>query len=107
MSRKGLLTNEIFHSLKERKIIFEGEALPTYDFSFNEFTEHIECAFWGFVPSHGTHQADSLLIMEEEMAPATPGSFYNPVTGRESIFLGPKKSNTLINTEGGERNNVK
>jgi hypothetical protein len=86
MKTKDLLTAEIFHSLKERKNLFTEGGLSQPENTFPKFINSIEVAFWGFVPSRGTLQQDFLLYTEEKEASCTPGSFYNPVTERFSLW---------------------
>jgi hypothetical protein len=91
MSRKGILTYNVFHFLKERKNILQENLLPAHPATPEEYLECIEFLFWGFVPSHGTRQDDSFLIMEEEVASSTPGPYgYNPVSGK-FFLLGSMK----------------
>jgi hypothetical protein len=93
MSRKGILTYNVFHFLKERKKIMQENLLPTHSITPNEFLENIEIFFWGFVPSHGTRQDDSFLIVEEEVASSTPGPYgFNPVS-EKYFLLGSMKPN--------------
>jgi len=92
MSRKGILTYNVFHFLKERKKILQENLLPTHECTPQEVLEYIEMFFWGFVPSQGTRQDDTFLILEEKVASPTPGMVYNPIC-EKWILLGSKKTN--------------
>lgn len=107
MSSKGRISNNIFHFLKERKNMWEESSLPTQVNNHTEiWLEIAEFLFWGFVPSHGTHQADLFLITEEEVASTTPGCLYNPVS-EKFLVQGPSMSRLWENIpEGKRRNNV-
>lgn len=106
MKTKDLLTAEIFLSLKDKKNIFTEGGLSSHEVTFLEFIESIETVFWGFVPSQGTRQQSFPLYTEEEEAPCTPGSFYNPVTEKFSLWGSMRSGSTVITGRRQEEYNV-
>jgi hypothetical protein len=105
MSRKGQISNNIFHFLKERKFILEDSGLPTQEITSEDVLNLVDLLFWSFIPSHGNLQRVSFLILEEEVATRTPGMIYNPITGKW-ILLGSLMNEYFENQpkEGGENN---
>lgn len=103
MKVKGTLSHNIIQGLKENHVIEEIKGTKTFGPSSEFLIYLIEVAFWGFVPSHRTHQ-DSFLLDEQvkEKALPSPGIYYNPVTERESLLGHSRISGFVKKTEIGQ-----